>query len=452
MKTKTLISVLLLGLTQSAFGQNATMELTFTAEDNGQNIPLNSILIENLTQGGDTTLYSPDSVLVLDFLTSINDLEMIGNNFLFISQNYPNPFRGKTEVDLLLPEKEHVKIIVRDILGGELAQYENTLNHGRHSFTFYSGSQKYYLLTVTGEQSSKTIKMLNADINSAYAGRCKIVYNGYEDNMIANKSQSEINSLGFELGDELKYTCYSDIGERTITDSPSGDQTYIFQFANGEPCPGMPTITDIDDNTYNTVLIGSQCWMAENLKTTTYQNEVPIPIVTNYYDWSNLTTGAYAWYDNNISWKDPYGALYNWFTTIDTNGLCPTGWHVPTNDEWTVLTDFIGGTSNPFGDELKSCRMVNSPLGGGCNTSQHPRWDEHNTYYGTDDYGFSGLPGGYRYFDGFFHNIGGDGLWWSSTASSSTNAWDRDLDYDTGFVGMGSYPKRAGFSIRCVQD
>ena len=234
MKTKTLLSVLVLGFTISAFGQNATMELTFTAEDNGQNIPLNSILIENLTQGGDTTLYAPDTVLVLDYLTSTNDIEIMGDDIFFISQNYPNHFKGKTEVDLLLPENEHVKIIVRDILGGELAQFENTLNHGRHSFTFYAGSQKYYLLTVTGEQSSKTIKMYNANIYTQHAKTCKIVYSGYEDNMIGYKSQNEINSFGFELGDELKYTCYSNIGERTITDSSSGNQTYTFSL---QPVP-----------------------------------------------------------------------------------------------------------------------------------------------------------------------------------------------------------------------
>ncbi len=451
MKTKTLLSVLLLGLILSAFGQKATMELTFTAEDNGQNIPLNSILIENLTQGVDTTLYAPDTILVLDYIASIENSEAIGESAFVLSQNRPNPFKGKTEVNLYLPEKEHVKMTVRDILGGELAQYENTLNHGSHSFAFYSGNQKYYLLTVTGEQTSKTIKMLNANINTAYAGKCKIVYNGHDDDMIGYKSQKEINSFGFSLGDELKYTCYSDIGERTIIDSPTGNQTYTFHYA-GNPCPEMPTITDIDGNTYNTVQIGSQCWMAENLKTTTYRNGVPIPKVTNDADWSNLTTGAYVWYGNDISWKGPYGALYNWYATIDTNGLCPTGWHVPTYSAWTTLTNFIGGTSSPHGNELKSCRQVNSPLGGGCNTSEHPRWYEHNTHYGTDDYGFSGLPGGYRYINGTFHFKGGDGLWWSSSGDSSDDAFDFDLDFDYGSVGGGSYPKRAGFSIRCVRD
>ena len=211
-------------------------------------------------------------------------------------------------------------------------------------------------------------------------------------------------------------------------------------------------ITDIDNNTYNTVVIGNQCWMAENLKTTTYRNGTAIPNVTDGNAWSNLTTGAYVWYDNDISWKDSYGALYNWYTTVDANGLCPTGWHVPTNDEWTALTDYIGGTGSPHGNELKSCRQVNSPLGGGCNTNVHPRWNEHGTHYGTDDYGFSGLPGGYRSSSGSFYSIGDYGSWWSSTEYSSFYAWTRGLYCNYGFVYVGSNYKQRGFSVRCLRD
>jgi len=228
MKTKTLLSILVFGLMISAFGQKPTMELTFTAENNGQYVPLDSILIENLTQGGDTTLYAPDTVLVIDYVTSIGDNEAIGENTLAVSQNYPNPFKGKTEVNLYLPEKEHIKITVQDLLGRELAQYENTLNRGNHSFAFYSGNEKYYLLTVTGKQSSKTIKMLNANGNTTYGGKCKIVYCEYEYNVIGYKSQNAINNFGFSLGDELEYTSYSYIGEISFSDSPSGNQTYTF--------------------------------------------------------------------------------------------------------------------------------------------------------------------------------------------------------------------------------
>jgi uncharacterized protein (TIGR02145 family) len=217
---------------------------------------------------------------------------------------------------------------------------------------------------------------------------------------------------------------------------------------------GSSTVTDIEGNVYNTVLIGDQCWMKENLKTTTYSNGSPIPNVADSGAWMNLTSGAYVWYDNNISWKDSYGALYNWFATVDVNGLCPTGWHVPTNDEWTALTDYIGGTGEPHGNELKSCRQVNSPLGGDCNTTEHPRWDEDTNYgnYGTDDYGFSGLPGGFRNFNGSFSSIGFTGYWWSSTETLSIAAWTRRLNYYSGYVFMGNLYGQHGFSVRCLRD
>jgi uncharacterized protein (TIGR02145 family) len=215
---------------------------------------------------------------------------------------------------------------------------------------------------------------------------------------------------------------------------------------------GTSTIPDIDGNVYNTVLIGTQCWMKENLKTTTYKNGIPIPNVTDAGAWSNLTTGAYVWYNNDINWKDSYGALYNWYAVNNQNGLCPEGWHVPSNNEWTALTTFIGGTSSPNGNKLKSCRQINSPLGGDCNTTVHPRWEQHNTHYGTDDYGFSGLPGGYRFSNGTFAFIGNYGWWWSSTEASSSLAWFRMLYYDTGNVFANDSGKQNGFSVRCLKD
>ena len=451
MKTKIFLSILALGLIVSVFGQKPIMELTFTAENNGQYIPLDSIFIENLTQGGDTTLYVPDTVLILNYISGINDNEAIGENTFSVSQNYPNPFKGKTEIYLYLPRKEHIKITVRDILGSELTNYEKTLNRGNHSFSFYSANQKYYLLTVTGKKISKTIKMLNANTNVANKSKCKIVYNKYEGNEIGFKSHKAINGFGFSIGDELKYTAYTDVEETEIIDSPTSSQTYAFQFEGWTPCPGMSAVTDIDGNTYNTVKIGDQCWMKENLKTTTYQNGTPIQNVTDANAWSNDTTGAYVWYNNDISWKGPYGALYNWCATVDTSELCPMGWHVPTNDEWTALTEFIGGTNSPHGNELKSCRQVNSPQGGNCNTNEHPRWDE-SSENGTDNYGFSGLPGGNRSIDGVFYSIGSFGFWWSSTEGSSYYAWYRYLYYPDGNVGVYNYYKQNGFSIRCLKN
>jgi len=245
---------------------------------------------------------------------------------------------------------------------------------------------------------------------------------------------------------EPAYTYYWKIVARDDEGKTTEGEIWEFRTRDWQCGDGM----DYEGQTYSTVLIGSQCWFSENLKTTTYSNGTPIPNVTDNTAWSNLTTGAYAWYNNNISWKESYGAMYNWHATVDVNGLCPTGWHVPTNDEWTALTNFIGGTES--GRELKSCRQVNSPQSGSCNTSEHPRWNEYSSNWGTDDYGFSCLPGGNRYFGGTFDNVGEQGYWWSSTEHPSGEAWYRSLNYTVGYIGEHISSEQDGFSVRCLKD
>ncbi len=331
MKTRGIILVILLGLIISAFSQKATMELTFTAENNGQYVPLDSILIENLTQGWDTILYAPDTVLVLDYITSIGNNVTIEGNAFSISQNYPNPFNGKTGVDLYLPEKETIKIIVRDILGRELAHYEKTLKLGIHSFAFYPGNAKYYLLTVTGKHTSKTIKMLNTNSSIDNGRKCKIVYTGNKGNVSCYKSQEAINDFTFNLGDSLEYTGYANsiddiFGSAVLQHKPQEDTIYMFDILKGLRCPGNPTVTDIDGNTYNTVQIGSQCWLKENLN-------VGEMINGNENMNNNGTIEKYC-YGNDLANCHTYGGLYQWdemmqySTTQAVQGICPLDWHI----------------------------------------------------------------------------------------------------------------------------
>ena len=199
-------------------------------------------------------------------------------------------------------------------------------------------------------------------------------------------------------------------------------------------------VTDADGNVYSTVVIGNQEWMAENLKTTRYNDGTPIPNVTDNSEWINLTTGAYAWYDNNeATYKNAYGALYNWYA-VNTGKLCPTGWHVPTDAEWETLINYAGGG----GGKLKSTRTE---------PEVHPRWKSPNTG-ATDEYGFSALPGGYRSINhGHFNDVGSSGSWWSSTELDATNAWDRDMDYGYGDV-MNRHldHKMDGLSVRCLRN
>jgi len=212
------------------------------------------------------------------------------------------------------------------------------------------------------------------------------------------------------------------------------------------------TVTDIDGNVYSIIKIGTQTWMAENLEVTHYRNGTNIQYPgSSSSGWQNNTAGAYAWINNDIFWKDVYGALYNWHAVNNSNGLCPSGWHVPSDAEFTQLTSFISGGTTNGGDQLKSCRQVSSPLGGECNTNVHPRWNYSIYAYGTDEYGFSALPGGSRATDGQFYTLG-YGLWWSCTAYNPTTAWRRSMNYSTSSVYTGYVEKANGYSVRCVRD
>ncbi len=327
MKTATLLSILTVVLFVFTYSQKPTLELSFTAENNGGYIPIDSIIIENLTQGGDTILYGPDTLLLLEYGLGIKDFEFSNHTFS-ISQNYPNPFIDKTTFNLYLPNTNHIRFTVSDLLGRELASYDNTLILGNHSFTLYPGNERYYLLTIFCEQSFKTIKMLSTKSNLAYGEKCEIVYNGLDNSESRLKFRQTTNDFEFSLGDELQFTAYAltkiqNIGSAIIADIPEINTTYKFDILGGLRCAGISAVTDIDGNKYNTVQIGSQCWMKENLKTTTYTSGTSIPNVTGNNAWANLTTGAYEWYDNDISWKDKYGALYNWYATIDTHWSLP---------------------------------------------------------------------------------------------------------------------------------
>jgi uncharacterized protein (TIGR02145 family) len=219
----------------------------------------------------------------------------------------------------------------------------------------------------------------------------------------------------------------------------------------GEPCPETPTVTDFDDNVYNTVLIGTQCWMKENLRTTTYSHGLPILNVPDADYWSKLIMGAYVWYDNDSMWAEKYGALYNWYAVMDPGGLCPDGWHVPSYNEYLSLPDFSPYYSSSFGNRYKSCRQVDSPMGGECNTSEHPRWDQHDVEYGSDEYGFSGLPGGAR-SHGTFSSLGKTSFYWTASEYKPNEAFGIWLNYGNSLISLGYRQKRNAYSVRCIRD
>ena len=193
---------------------------------------------------------------------------------------------------------------------------------------------------------------------------------------------------------------------------------------------------DATTNNLNTIKIGSifggnQTWATKNLDVETYRNGEVIPQVQDANAWANLRTGAWCYYENNTANGSSYGKLYNWHAVNDPRGLAPKGYHIPTDAEWTILSDNLGDEA---GTKMKSSSG----------------WKNNGN--GTNTSGFAGLPGGFRVYDGNFSNIGANGGWWSSSEASTSIALYRALNDDDGDVSRANDDKRSGFSVRCLRD
>jgi uncharacterized protein (TIGR02145 family) len=204
------------------------------------------------------------------------------------------------------------------------------------------------------------------------------------------------------------------------------------------------SVTDLDGNSYATIQIGTQTWMAENLRTTKYCNGDPIPNVTDGDEWSNLTTGAWSHYNNNTQYEIPYGKLYNWYAVEDSRNVCPCGWHVPTDEEWITLIGYLDISA-----DVNLIGIQSVTAGGKMKSSGTQYWQTPNTG-ATNESGFSGLPSGIRV--GGFSNVGRLGRWWSSSESSTYFADVCELYYESGYVWTLYYDKPWGLSVRCLMD
>ncbi|MGL2963245.1 fibrobacter succinogenes major paralogous domain-containing protein [Flavobacterium sp. RSB2_4_14] len=201
------------------------------------------------------------------------------------------------------------------------------------------------------------------------------------------------------------------------------------------------SVTDVDGNSYPTIIINSKQWMKKNLNVSKYRNGDVIPQVTDLTQWDNLTTGAWCYYANDTANGTVYGKLYNWYAVNDPRGLAPTGWHIPTDQEWTSLTTFLGGTS-VAGSKMRDAGALWSPAAA----------------VATNQSGFSALPGGYSYLTTTytpagepFKNIGEVAYWWSTTSSSTNTAYSVNISL-TNSLTRSSIRSKAAISVRCVKN
>ncbi len=236
-------------------------------------------------------------------------------------------------------------------------------------------------------------------------------------------------------------------------------------------------IFSVSNSFGQTVTIGNQTWTTKNLDVATFRNGDLIPQAKTNEEW--IAAGenkqpAWCYYENNAANGTKYGKLYNWYAVVDTRGLAPAGYHIPTDEEWTVLSTFLGG-EDVAGKKMKSTSGWNSYTKGGSKTC--PNCANWNAEYrkkvpchtcqdtrsvaapkvshvgnGTNSSGFSGLPGGYRSFSGDFSNVGNTGYWWSASEYKRSDAWDRNLNRTNSYLFRNSSGKDYGFSVRCVKD
>ena len=220
------------------------------------------------------------------------------------------------------------------------------------------------------------------------------------------------------------FSCGNNAGNGTLEGGSNSGQTST----NSE---GIKNSSD-----FKTVKISNQEWVAENLNVSNFRNGDPIPEAKTNDEWIKANEkGEPTWcyYDNDPENGEKYGKLYNWYAVNDPRGLAPIGWHVPSDAEWTQLTDYLGG-NNLASTKMKSARG----------------WEINGN--GTNESGFSGLPGGSRYPTGLFGNIGSYGSWWSFTEDDSSNAWYRYLSYYGALVYRYLATKENGFAVRCLRD
>jgi len=210
--------------------------------------------------------------------------------------------------------------------------------------------------------------------------------------------------------------------------------TTLFRVKNSNLYGYGQGVTDIDGNYYRSGVIGTQEWMADNLNVSRYQNGDAIPKVADGGTWSALTTGAWSHYADSASYANPYGKLYNWFAVVDSRSICPTGWHVPTDDEYVTLANFLGGKP-VAGGKMKALKTWDLPNTGATNLS-----------------GFTALPGGVRNTNGGYTGILNTGAWWTSVAASATNAYEIYLTHNGSDLFPNNINKNAADNVRCVKD
>ncbi len=441
MKIKTFLTVIAFSIIIVTFSQKPTFDLSFTAIESATYKQLDSIKVMNRTQGGDTVLFWPDTILVLDYQNAIYEFNK-NDESLKLFQNYPNPVRNSTTISLYISQKDKVNIIIFDKIGRLIIQTGIMLERGFHSFLFEPGNGNLFLFTAKWRGKSKSIKILHATSNSRGIG--SLEYLGEECINSQLKATKAVQNFSYNLGDTLLYIGYTDTLQSGLLDKPESSQTYAIQFASNIPCPGTPTVS-YDGQVYNTVQIFSQCWLKENLNVGTMiqgeENMEDNGIIEKYCK-KNVEDSCTI-----------YGGLYQWDEMMQyaikqgVQGICPTGWHIPTSGEWKIL-EGVADSQFRIGDPEWD-DGGNRGFDVGLNLKSTIHWYYYN---GLDLYGFSAIPGDWRGANGIVGGGDFSAYFWISDEDDNYYARFRELKWGFNSVYSSDNYKGLGYSVRCLMD
>lgn len=424
------------------FGQNQSISLSFTAVNDTNWLAVDSIWIMNCSQDCDTMLYYNDTVLMIDLLTGMHETKDIKENL--VMKSYPNPVTVRATIELDLPSDGQTVLQISDAQGRISYTLDKYLLTGRHSFGFIPGYSSLYIISASCNGSYRSLKL----VNSAYSnnGKCNLSYMGYNPNVVAEKTLLLPQGFEFYPGDELLFVGYADTLESGFMDLPEENTEYIFQFAFNISCPGIPEVI-YEGRVYHTVQIFSQCWLKENLNVGT--------IINGSMEMTdNGILEKYCYY-NDTNRCNEYGGLYQWNELMSyssqqgTQGICPSGWHIPADAEWKIL-EGAADSQYGIGDQVWDLYGLRG-YDAGTHLKSTNKWTGNGN--GSDRIGFSGLPGGYRFGDGNFYLRTMNALWWSSTEGNTTSAWNRYLAYNNPIVDRDYGDNKGfGFGVRCIKD
>jgi len=436
--------------------------IVFTCHSVGGNwLRPDSITVENLSLGWKETLIYPDTQYVLKVGTGIENVE---TRLIASLQATPNPFAGTTTVNLQMPEPGDVQVEIADIQGRIVETCHGaSLQPGTHNLRVSLRTPGVYMLNACVNGRTLSAKL----VNTGNGGKDVVEFNGlveapYYDASTTPKSAKGSSTHPFQLGDRMRYVAYvSYTNSEALTQFQSQSEEVVLSFprlplpGDAIPCPGTPTVTDYDGNIYHTVKIGDQCWMKENMRTTHYANGGIIPEGST----SSSTTPYYYDYDTSGIALAQRGYLYNWPAVMhgagssDANpsgvqGICPNGWHVPSDAEWDQLENYLRSQSlyKIDGDITKA---LASPTGW-VTSQEYSVGNDPSTNNLT---GFSAVPAGFWKDDGF-NGAGHYAYFWVSTEydNNTNQAWIHILNYSTLGMHKNRYYKEVGISVRCVKN